>query len=123
VLTSDGGLEEGLSSEIGSYAGHLRLGKLIVLYANNHITLKAVRNLRLAKIARRGPPRSVGTCNTWTFVAFDVLYNQVEQGDLQAMPMPTRSATFKRIRFASNGCKLRHSMLALPLVTKGVHVT
>jgi transketolase len=40
VLASDGDLEEGLSSEIGSYAGHLRLGKLIVLYANNHITIE-----------------------------------------------------------------------------------
>ena len=40
VLASDGDLEEGISSEAGSDAGHLRLGKLIVLYANNHITIE-----------------------------------------------------------------------------------
>lgn len=40
VLASDGDLEEGISSEAGSLAGHLLLGKLIVLYANNHITIE-----------------------------------------------------------------------------------
>ena len=40
VLASGGDLEEGISSEAGSMAGHLRLGKLIVLYANNHITIE-----------------------------------------------------------------------------------
>jgi transketolase len=40
VLASDGDLEEGISSEAGSDAGHLGLGKLIVLYADNHITIE-----------------------------------------------------------------------------------
>ena len=40
VLASDGDLEEGISSEAGSQAGHLQLGKLIVLYADNHITIE-----------------------------------------------------------------------------------
>jgi transketolase len=40
VLASDGDLEEGISSEAGSEAGHLGLGKLIVLYADNHITIE-----------------------------------------------------------------------------------
>ena len=45
VLASDGDLEEGISSEAGSNAGHLRLGKLIVLYANNHITIEGSTKL------------------------------------------------------------------------------
>lgn len=36
VLVSDGDLEEGISSESGSIAGHQHLGTLIVLYADNH---------------------------------------------------------------------------------------
>nr|MDQ6944248.1 transketolase [Candidatus Eremiobacteraeota bacterium] len=45
VLASDGDLEEGISSEAGSDAGHLRLGKLIVLYADNHITIEGSTEL------------------------------------------------------------------------------
>jgi transketolase len=40
VLASDGDLMEGVSSEAGSLAGHLKLGKLLVLYADNHITIE-----------------------------------------------------------------------------------
>ena len=41
VLASDGDLMEGVSSEAASLAGHLKLGKLICLYDNNHVTLAA----------------------------------------------------------------------------------
>ena len=39
VIASDGDLQEGIASEASSLAGHLRLGKLIVLYDDNHIQL------------------------------------------------------------------------------------
>jgi len=45
VLVSDGDLEEGISSESGSIAGHQHLGKLIVLYADNHITIEGSTEL------------------------------------------------------------------------------
>lgn len=45
VLASDGDLMEGVSSEAGSLAGHLRLGKLIVLYADNQITIEGSTEL------------------------------------------------------------------------------
>ncbi len=41
ALVSDGDLMEGVSSEAASLAGHLKLGKLIYLYDDNHITLSA----------------------------------------------------------------------------------
>jgi transketolase len=41
ALVSDGDLMEGVASEVASLAGHLRLGKLICLYDNNHVTLSA----------------------------------------------------------------------------------
>ena len=39
ALASDGDLQEGVASEAASLAGHLRLGKLVVLYDDNHIQL------------------------------------------------------------------------------------
>jgi len=41
ALVSDGDLMEGVASEAASLAGHLRLGKLIYLYDNNHVSLAA----------------------------------------------------------------------------------
>jgi transketolase len=38
-LVSDGDMMEGVSAEAAPLAGHLKLGKLIYLYDNNHITL------------------------------------------------------------------------------------
>ncbi|MEJ2679348.1 MAG: transketolase [Gemmatimonadota bacterium] len=40
VLASDGDLMEGVASEAASLAGHLGLGKLIVLYADNHVSIE-----------------------------------------------------------------------------------
>ena len=39
VIASDGDLQEGIASEACSLAGHLRLGKLTVLYDDNHVQL------------------------------------------------------------------------------------
>jgi transketolase len=45
VIASDGDLMEGVTSEACSLAGHLALGKLIVLYDQNHISLSGSTSL------------------------------------------------------------------------------
>lgn len=59
TLVSDGDLMEGVSSEAASLAGHLQLGKLIVLYADNHISIEGSTDLaftedRAARFAAYG---------------------------------------------------------------------
>ncbi len=41
AIVSDGDLMEGVASEAASLAGHLKLGKLVYLFDNNHVTLAA----------------------------------------------------------------------------------
>lgn len=40
AICSDGDLMEGVSSEAASYAGHLKLGNIIYLYDDNHISIE-----------------------------------------------------------------------------------
>ena len=54
AIVSDGDLMEGVASEAASLAGHLRLGKLIYLYDNNHITLAGEIGLNFTEdVSRR----------------------------------------------------------------------
>jgi len=54
VLCGDGDLMEGIASEAASLAGHLGLGKLILLYDDNRITLSACTQLNFTEdVAQR----------------------------------------------------------------------
>jgi transketolase len=52
-LVSDGDLMEGVAAESASLAGHLRLGKLIYLYDNNHVTLSAATDLTFTEDVKK----------------------------------------------------------------------
>ncbi len=49
VIASDGDLMEGVSSEACSMAGHLGLGKMIVVYLDNHITIEGSTDLAFSE--------------------------------------------------------------------------
>ncbi len=49
VIASDGDLMEGVSSEASSLAGHLKLGKLIVLYDDNRVTIDGSTSLAFSE--------------------------------------------------------------------------
>ncbi|HEX7127220.1 MAG TPA: transketolase, partial [Thermodesulfobacteriota bacterium] len=49
VIASDGDMMEGVASEAASLAGHLRLGRLIVLYDDNHISIEGETSLAFSE--------------------------------------------------------------------------
>ncbi|MBI4765303.1 MAG: transketolase [Deltaproteobacteria bacterium] len=74
AIVSDGDLMEGVSHEAASLAGHLKLGKLIYLYDDNHISIEGNTDISFTenRLAR--------------FKAYDWHVQQVEDGnDLKAI--------------------------------------
>ena len=49
VIASDGDMMEGISHEAASLAGHLRLGRLTVLYDDNHVTIEGSTDLAFSE--------------------------------------------------------------------------
>ena len=80
-IVSDGDLMEGVAAEAASIAGHLKLGKLIYLYDNNHISLAASTDLTFTEdCAKR-------------FESYGWQTQTVEDGnDLQAIDQALRAA-------------------------------
>ncbi|MBC7259366.1 MAG: transketolase [Chloroflexi bacterium] len=87
VLASDGDLMEGVASEACSLAGHLRLGKLIVLYDANRISLAGSTDLAFTEdVAKR-------------FRAYGWHVQHVDDGnDLAAIEAAIRRAKAHRAR-------------------------
>lgn len=52
-ICSDGDLMEGVSNEAASFAGHLKLGKLIGFYDDNHITIEGDTDLTFSDDTRK----------------------------------------------------------------------
>ncbi len=54
AIVSDGDIMEGVSNESASIAGHLKLGRLVYLYSDNHITIEGSTELTFTEdVAKR----------------------------------------------------------------------
>ncbi len=80
AIVSDGDLMEGVASEAASLAGHLRLGNLIYLYDDNHITIEGSTSLAFTESV---PQR---------FEAYGWHVQQVSGYDLEEIENAIRSA-------------------------------
>jgi transketolase len=80
VLASDGDLMEGVSHEVASLAGHLGLGRLIVLYDDNRITIDGPTDLALSDDALA------------RFAAYHWHAQQVDGHDMAAVDAAIRAA-------------------------------
>ncbi len=80
-IASDGDMMEGVSHEVASLAGHLRLGKLIGFYDDNHITIEGDTDLAFGE--------DVGA----RYEAYDWHVQHVDDGnDLDALDRAIRAA-------------------------------
>jgi len=80
-IASDGDMMEGVSHEVASLAGHLRLGKLIGFYDDNHITIEGDTSLAFGE--------DVGA----RYEAYGWQVQHVDDGnDLEALDQAIRSA-------------------------------
>jgi len=81
VLATDGDMMEGISSEGGSLAGHLKLGKLIVLYDDNEISIDGSTDITFTEDVRK------------RFEAFGWHIQTVEDGnDIEAIDTAIKKA-------------------------------
>ncbi len=64
MIASDGDIQEGISSEASSLAGHLGLGRLIVFYDNNHIQLASPTSEIFSEDVASATTPTAGTCRT-----------------------------------------------------------
>ncbi len=86
VLCSDGDLMEGVASEACSLAGTLKLGKLIVFYADNRITIDGSTDLTFREhVATR-------------FLAYDWHVQSIEGDDLQQIAQALEQARAETTR-------------------------
>ncbi len=93
VIASDGDLMEGISHEIGALAGHLRLGKLIVLYDDNGISIDGPTSLTWSEdvLAR--------------FQAYGWHTQRVDGHDPQAVAIAIRNAQAETTRPSLIACR------------------
>ena len=81
AIVSDGDLMEGVSHEAASLAGHLKLGKLIYLYDDNHISIEGSTDITFTE-------NRIGR-----FKAYGWHVQQIEDGnDLKAIKRAIRKA-------------------------------
>lgn len=93
VLASDGDLMEGISHEVASLAGHLGLGKLIVFYDDNHISIDGSTDLAYSDNV---PER---------FAAYGWHVQQVDGHDMEAITKALRIARSKTDRPSLIACR------------------
>jgi len=93
VIASDGDLMEGVSGEASSFAGHLRLNDLIVLYDDNHISIEGDTALAFSEeVGRR-------------YEAYGWQVQQVDGYDHEAIAAAIGSAVAERQRPSLIACR------------------
>jgi transketolase len=122
VICSDGDLQEGVASEAASLAGHLRLGRLVVLYDDNHVQLDGPTSMAWSEDV----PARFGAYGWHTQRVADG--NDIEAistaiAAAQADPRPSLVAVRTHIGFGSPNKHDSHRAHGAPLGAEEVRLT
>jgi transketolase len=109
VLASDGDLQEGVSHETASLAGHWGLGKLIVLYDDNHISIDGPTDLSFSENI---PQR---------FAAYGWHTQQVDGHEMAAVDAAIRAAQAETERPSIIACRTHIGLGSPKQDTSKVH--
>src|SRR3982750_1066882 len=83
-IASDGDMQEGISGEAGSLAGHLQLGRLVAFYDDNHISIEGDTAISFSEdVAKRYEAYGWHVQNLGEDLALD----RIEQATRDAMDM------------------------------------
>jgi transketolase len=106
AICSDGDLMEGVSHEVASFAGHQRLGRLVAVYDDNHITIDGPTELALGDDAA-GRFRAYG----WHVVELGEVADDldaIEQGLREAMAVEDAPSLVVLRSHIGNGLPTKH---------------
>jgi transketolase len=120
AICSDGDVMEGVSGEASSIAGFLGLGKLCLIYDDNHITIEGSTGLAFGGTsARYGPTAS--TCSAWRQLDDRRPARALDAAEAEARPSLIIVRT--HIAIGARGCPGHAKATALPLGGEEVRLT
>ncbi len=122
VVCSDGDLQEGIAAEAASLAGHLRLGKLTMLYDDNHVQLDGPTALAFSEDV---PARfdAYGWHTQRVADGNDIEAISAAISTAEADPRPSLIAVRTHIGYGSPNKQDSHTAHGAPLGTDEVRLT
>ncbi|STP12467.1 transketolase [Helicobacter mustelae] len=118
-ICGDGDLQEGISYEASSIAGHHKLNNLILLYDSNHITIEGDTSIAISEdISLRFVSQGweVLECDGHDFMAIDAVLKRAREGeDAQGQKKPTLIIMHTKIGKGAVGLEGSHKTHGAPL--------
>jgi transketolase len=110
AIVSDGDLMEGIASEAASLAGHLKLGKLIYLYDDNHVTIEGYTSLAFSEdVPKRFQAYGWHTSTVEDGNDLDAIENAIREAQADERPSLISVKTIIGFGMPTEGTRKAHS--------------
>ncbi|HZT58636.1 MAG TPA: transketolase [Pyrinomonadaceae bacterium] len=110
AIVSDGDLMEGVASEAASLAGHLKLGKLIYFYDDNHVTIEGYTSLAFSEdVPKRFQAYGWHTSTVEDGNDLDAIENAIREAQADERPSLISVKTIIGFGMPTEGTRKAHS--------------